>query len=147
VECQCREQDRLRSPLVFDGTENGITVGMDGGHTHFLIGAQFQTAQLAQERALELFDALLSGRVVVASFWDQDTCGVLSFINPEDVAVLMMTRGGLALRIRSWGGSGDLDIPAEQIAALEPPPPVSSSVGLVHRTLDSLPAPDPGGGR
>ncbi len=58
VECQCREQDRLRSPLVFDGTENGITVGMDGGHTLFFIGAQFQTAQLAQERALELFDAL-----------------------------------------------------------------------------------------
>ena len=33
------------------------------------------------------------------------------------------------------------------IAALEPPPPVSILDGSVHQTLDSLPAPDSGGGR
>lgn len=36
---------------------------------------------------------------------------------------------------------------AEQIAAHEPPPTVSGSDAPVHRTLDSLPAPDSGGGR
>ena len=37
--------------------------------------------------------------------------------------------------------------PNNKIASPEPPSPVSISTVLVHRTLDSLPAPDSGGGR
>jgi hypothetical protein len=36
---------------------------------------------------------------------------------------------------------------ANSIAQLEPPLPVLTWIGLVRRTLDSLPAPGPGGGR